>query len=281
MIGTNCPQCPSLSRTARRLLELTVAGFLGPWRVLRREHELIGLLVRRDLLTRTSGTLFGWGWTLAQPALQVLAFWFLFEFVLRVKVPGKVAFVDYFLTAIIPWLFLTETLLKSLSVMDEYSAVYRRTVFPLRVLPLLPALVTGALYLPIYVLLVAVLEGFPAIGKAVLIFIVLWVGVMPAAYLLAISGSFVKDLRQVFPFLLNLVFFVTPIIYLPEMLPAEIRPLLVLNPFADLIAAIHGLLYNTPVTLGNVLRPVLWWMLLLAPSWMLFHRAEPHLRELL
>ncbi|HHB92291.1 MAG TPA: ABC transporter permease, partial [Thioploca sp.] len=30
-----------------------------------------------------------------------------------------------------------------------------------------------------------------------------------------------------------------------------------------------------------VWRPVGLWLLLLAPAWVLFHRAEPHIREML
>jgi len=38
--------------------------------------------------------------------------------------------------------------------------------------------------------------------------------------------------------------FLTPILYLPKMLPSALRPLLMINPFADLIALVHGLLFG-------------------------------------
>lgn len=267
--------------TVSRLSGLTVAGLLGPFRVLAQERNLLRLLVRRDIVSRTSGTLLGGMWMLAQPALQVLAFWFLLDFVLRIKTPGKVAFVDYFLTSMLPWLFISEVLTRSLSVMSEFSALYKRTVFPLKVLPLLPALVAGLIYLPVFAVVAGFLIGLQGAIKAVLILIVLLVWLLPVGYLLAVFGCFVKDLRQIFPFLLNMMLYLTPIMYLPEMLPPEFQSLLSVNPFADVIAVIHGVLQSMPVTSGNVLRPMLCWVLLLAPTWVLFQRAEPHMREVL
>jgi lipopolysaccharide transport system permease protein len=264
-----------------RLSGLTVTGLLGPFRVLAQEWNLLCLLVRRDIVDRTSGTLLGGTWMLAQPALQVLAFWFLLDFVLRIKTPGKVAFVDYFLTSMLPWLFISETLTRSVSVMSEFSALYKRTVFPLKVLPLLPALVAGLIYLPVFAVVAGFLTGLQGAIKAVLILIVILVWLLPVSYLLAVFGCFLKDLRQIFPFLLNMMLYLTPIMYLPEMLPPEFQSLLSVNPFADVIALIHGVLQDMLVTTGNVLRPVLCWVSLLAPAWVLFHRAEPHMREVL
>jgi lipopolysaccharide transport system permease protein len=268
-------------RAASRFPEASAAGFLGPLRILAEERELLYLLFRREIAARTSGTLLGGVWLLVQPGLQIFAFWFLLDFVLRVKVPGNVAFVDYFLTGMLPWLFVSEVLLRNLSVMNEFSALYKKTVFPLKVLPLLPALVAGIVYLPVFVVAAGFLIGPEGAIEAVLILIALWVWLIPFGYLLAVLGCFLKDLRQVFPFVLTMIFYLTPILYLPEMLPSEFQSVLSLNPLADVMALIHGLLQDLPVTTGNFLRPGLCWVLLLAPAWVLYHRAEPYMREVL
>jgi lipopolysaccharide transport system permease protein len=56
---------------------------------------------------------------------------------------------------------------------------------------------------------------------------------------------------------------------------------LAFNPFADLMAVIHGLLQGMPFSAGNIIRPLLLWLLLMGPAWLLFVRAEPHMREAL
>lgn len=262
-----------------RFVAVTWAGLLGPFQVLARERELLSLLVRRDIIGRTRGTVLGWVWMLAQPALQILAFWFLLDFVLRVRVPGKVVFIDYFLAAMLPWLLISDTLNRCLAVLTEFSSLYKRTVFPLKVLPLLPGLSGCLVYTPIYAVTMGLLAGPGAAVQAVLLMAGLFVLLMPACYLLAVLGCFVKDLRQAFPFMLNMALYLTPILYLPEMLPQQFQELLVVNPLADVVAVIESSVHGLPVTAENFIRPLLLWLLSLGPAWVLFHRGEPHIRE--
>ncbi|AGA33570.1 efflux ABC-transporter, permease protein, putative [Thioalkalivibrio nitratireducens DSM 14787] len=266
---------------APRYLRRTVDGIGGPAAALWRERDLLGLLFRRDLRIRTSGTLLGGVWMFAQPALQVVAYWFLLELVLGVRFPGAVPFVDYFLVGIVAWLMIADVLNRSLAVLGEFAPLYARAVFPLPILPLLPALVSGAVYAVAYTAVIAVVKGPGAalLAPGVILVLLLWL--VPLCYLLALVGVFLRDLAQVFPFLITMTFFLTPILYMPEMLPEAMQAAMVFNPFADLMALVHGVLQGTEVTLGNVLRPLALWLLLLGPAWVLFHRAVPHVREAL
>lgn len=242
---------------------------------------LIYLLWCRDFKSRTSGTLLGWIWVFVQPTLQVVGFWFLLSVVLRVKYPGHVEFLSYFLSGMLPWLFIGEVLSRSLTVLSEFAALYQRSAFPVIILPSLPVLFSGPAYAVVFALVSAALFGGGAAFWGFLIIVCLMVWLVPFCYLLAVLGLFVKDTRQVFPFLLTLILYLTPIMYLPDMLPDGLRELVVLNPFADLMALIHGVLNGMPVSMENALRPWGLWALVLIPSWRLFRRVEPHLREAL
>ena len=262
-------------RYARNLL----AGLIDPLRLLVAQRDLLSVLIKRDISARTSGTVLGGIWMLAQPALQVLAFWFLLDFVLRVRFPGQVSFINYFLLGMLPWLMISEIISRNLMVLSEFSTLYQRSTFPVNILPLLPLVVSGSINILIYVVIVGLMEGLAAALWSPLVVLALLFWLIPFSYVVAILGLFIRDLRHVIPFLLTLSMYLTPILYMPEMLPAPLRPWMVLNPFADVMALIHGLLQDMPVTLGNVLRPLLLWLLLLAPAWALFRRAEPHVRE--
>ncbi|HXH03524.1 MAG TPA: ABC transporter permease [Candidatus Competibacteraceae bacterium] len=255
------------------------AGFKEPLRLLVTQRSLLAVLIRRDMQVRTSGTVLGGIWMLAQPALQVLALWFLLDFVLRVRFPGQVAFVDYFLLGMLPWLMVSEIISRSLSVLSEFGELYQRSVFPVRVLPLLPILFSGLVYGVVYTLIAGLLTGpAGALGAALLVLaLLLWL--MPLAYLMAVLGLFVRDLRQIAPFALTMILYLTPIMYMPDMLPEGLRAFLVLNPFADWMALIHAVLQDMAWSSGNLWRPLLLWLLLLASAWKLFLRSEPHIRE--
>ena len=264
-----------LQRYVRNLL----AGLIGPLRLLFEQRDLLTVLAKRDIATRTSGTLLGGLWMLAQPALQILAFWFLLDFVLRVRFPGQVSFINYFLLGMLPWLMISEIISRNLTILSEFSTLYQRSTFPIKILPLLPLLVSGIINSVIYAVIVGFMEGLTAAlwSPLVILGVLLWL--MPFSYVLAVLGVFIRDMRHVVPFLLTVSMYITPVLYMPEMLPPAMRPWMVLNPFADVMALIHGVLQDMPVTWGNVLRPLLLWLLLLAPAWVLFRRAEPHVRE--
>ncbi len=269
---TNLPQ-----RFARN----AVAGLIEPFKILFTQRTLLRLLIRRDIVNRTAGTLLGGLWVLAQPALQMLAFWFLLDFVLKVKFPGQVSFVNYFLIGMVPWVLIAEVLGRSMTVLNEFSALYRRSLFPLSILPVIPLIMAALIYGTVFAITVAVLEGPAQALSAVGIIAVLVVWLLPFCYFLVVIGLFVKDVAQVFPFVLTMLLYLTPILYMPEMLPEQLRAFLVFNPFADVMALIHAALQGLPFTAGQLLRPLLLWALLLAPAWMLFRRTEPHMREAL
>lgn len=263
----------------KRYLYATWLGFLGPIKASWQQRNLVLLLVKRDIVTRTSGTVLGDIWLLLQPALQVVGFWFLLDVVLKVKLPNKVPFVDYFLLGILAWLFISEVLNRSLSILREFGGLYQRTVFPIVILPLMSLLLPCILYAVVMAITVFLLHGFSAVPLGMLAIFILAIWLVPICYLLSIIGLFLKDIAQFFPFLISITLYLTPVMYMPQSLPDSMHWLLVVNPVADIMAMLHGIVQGLEWNWFNLLRPLLLWLLLLGPAWILFHRAEPHIRE--
>jgi lipopolysaccharide transport system permease protein len=211
----------------------------------------------------------------------VVAFWFLLDIVFKVRSQGQVRFLDYFLIGMLPWLYLSDVLNRSINVLSEFGALYQRSRFPVPILPLLPMVLGFLIYSPIFIAVAVYfqswIEGLTAMGIMVLLFI--WL--IPLAYSLSVLGLFVREVRQVFPFLLTMIMYVTPILYAPESLPESIRWALAFNPFADVINLIQGWIHGFPIEPGNWQRPLALWLILLTPAWILFRRTEPHMREVL
>jgi len=263
------------------LARATLDGLRRPLAALYRHRLLLALLLRREIVGKTSGTLFRAGWLLIAPGLQVIAFWFLLDVVLQVRFPGRVPFLDYFLIGILAWFLMLEVLQRALGIFAEQAALYQRGAFPLELLPLLPLVMAMLIQGTLYLVVCTLLLGPAALPATLAVLMGLFLLLIPLTYLLALLGHFLRDLRQLLPFVLTMGLYVTPILYAPGMLPDAFQQLLFLNPFADIMALIHGLLQGLPVTWGNALRPLTLWMLVLGPAWVLFRRAEPHLREAL
>jgi lipopolysaccharide transport system permease protein len=257
------------------------AALAIPARLSRDHAGLLNMLVRRDFVNRSSGTVFGRAWPLIQTALQVAGFWFLFDIIYGMREVRGPSFLEYLLSGMLPWFCLTEVLSRSSGLFREFSNLYRRSPFPVEILPVLILLVPGCIYTLVYVLVCLLMYGPLAALAAVLVIPLLLLWLLPLIYLFSVLGVFVRDFVQALPILLTFLMYATPILYLPDMAPEGLQSLLWLNPFADLMRCIHALVELQPLPVNAMYR--LWglWLLLLGPAWVLFRRSLPHVREVL
>ncbi len=243
--------------------------------------SLLQMLVKRELVNRTSGTLLGKLWPLLQPTLQVLGFWFLFDVVYGMRLERGGAFLEYLLIGMLPWLLLAEVLNRSANLFREFGVLYRRAPFPIEVLPVLILLIPGCVYALVFVVVVFVFHGAltALLSLAVVPLLLLWL--LPLILLFSVLGLFLRDFAQALPFLLMLALYATPVLYFPEMLPQGLQQWLWLNPFADLVAVIHASVDTAPLEWQRLARLFVFWLVLLAPCWAVFRRSLPHAREVL
>jgi lipopolysaccharide transport system permease protein len=217
--------------------------FLHPLRTLWSNRGLIRSMARRDIASRYRGSLGDVFWTLLNPLLLMLTYFFVFGIVLGARFggdPSRSGFVLYFLAGMLPWLAVSEAAARAPNVILEHRNFVKKLVFPVEILPVsqtLAALVTQGFALAIFVLmLVAARGGAPwtALWLPALIVpqVLLTLGL---AWLLAGAGAYVRDLGQVIGFLLTLWFFLTPICYPEASLPEWALPILGKNPMFALV----------------------------------------------
>ncbi len=227
-----------LARSLRRALWLP---FALPWR----HRGLIRSLARRDIAGRYRGSFGGLFWTVLHPLLLMATYFFVFGLVLRTRFgndPSRAGFVLYFLCGMLPWLAFSEAAGRAPSVIAEHRNFVKRLVFPLEILPVNLAasgLATELFALAIFLPFVALARGgvpwtFLWLPLLILPQVLFTLGI---AWLLAALGVYARDLGQITGFLLTLWFFITPICYPVESLPAAALPLLSRNPLWILVDA--------------------------------------------
>jgi len=262
------------------LIKNTIACIRIPFKEVIANRDLFIALLKRDFTNRTSGAGLGAFWLLAQPALQVVAFWFLLDVILRVRFPGNVSFLDYFLIGMIPWVCLSEVMQRSVRLYGEFAAIFKKTPFPLALLPILSITISVIIYTPIYIGVAFILYDWSVILPALLVMLIIFIWLIPVIYLFSVLGLFIRDFAQVIPFILTMSMYVTPILYMPQMVPEQYQFYLAYNPFADLIALFHSLVEQKQLPENAIIyRMFFEWLLLLAPAWWLFNRSKKHIRE--
>jgi lipopolysaccharide transport system permease protein len=261
------------------------SGLLGgvymPFRACIKHASLLQMLIKRELVVRTSGTLLGKLWPLLQPALQVVGLWFMFDIVYGMRANTGPGFTEFLLVGMLPWLCLAEILGRSVGMFREFGTLYRRTPFPIEMLPILIMVIPGLVFTIVYGLICLLMFGLVAALKSLLVIPLLLLWLLPFVLLFSILGLFIRDFAQALPFVLTLLMYSTPILYFPEMLPPSYRNWLWLNPLADVMAVAHGLVQGTAITASALLRLYVLWLVLLVPSWLIFRRSMPHVREVL
>ncbi len=228
-------------RSTERTMRLVTRAFVYPARLLWRNRALIASMVRRDIHGRYRGSMAGLFWTVINPLLMMLTYFFVFAIVLKVRFGSgpeeqqPANFVLYFIGGMLPWLAFSEALGRSPSVILEYRKLVKRVVFPVEILPVnLAAAGLVSEFFGLLVFLAALLilrQSIPATALLLpLIAIPQILLTLGFCWFLAAMGVFLRDTGQFITFLLTLWFFATPICYPESALPGKMRWLFELNP---------------------------------------------------
>ena len=120
----------------RRLGRSIRRAFTLPLQSIWRNRNLIRTLVRRDVLSRYSGSFGGAFWAVLNPLLLMLTYFFVFGIVLNaVRRPSRSAFALTFLAGMLPWLAFSEAVGRSPFIMVEHRGFIKKLVFPVETLP--------------------------------------------------------------------------------------------------------------------------------------------------
>ena len=239
-------------RTMRRQKALRTLrrAFTLPAETVLRNRSLIRTMVRRDVLGRYRGSFAGAFWTVLNPLILMLTYFFVFGVVLQTRFPSdpsRSGFALNLLAGMLPWLAVSEAAGRAPTVMLEHRNFVRKLVFPVETLPL--NLVAAGLVSEVFGVALFLAGTYFARGVVHLSIVWLPVLLIPQILLtagicwfLAALGVFLRDLAQINGFLLTLWFFLTPICYPEASLPAAAIRILSKNPMFALVRGYRAVL---------------------------------------
>jgi homopolymeric O-antigen transport system permease protein len=235
------------SATLKRERALRAVGraFVYPLVTIWSNRSLIRVMVRRDVLGRYRGSFGGSFWTIFNPLLLMLTYFFVFSVVLQTRFPGdpsRSGFALYYLAGTLPWLAFSEAVGRSASVMLEHRNFVKKLVFAVETLPVnlvVAGLITEFFAVILFcIALLAIRHDVPAtVAWLPLLLIPQILFTAGLSWFLAALGVFVRDLGQILGFLLTIWFFATPICYPETSMPPSATLLLSGNPIYILV---HG-----------------------------------------
>ncbi|MEH6874532.1 MAG: ABC transporter permease [Candidatus Competibacter sp.] len=207
--------------------------------------------VGRELHEQYAGSLLGVLWSIVQPILFILLYWWVFATVMRTRFPeGSVLadtpFIAFLLSTLLPWFAFQDGLNRAASAIIGRRDVVRKVHFPVQVFPLAATaaafLVHGLSYLLFLAVFAVWRGGLPASAwLTVLLLLSLQFAVTAGLGLLLASFTvYLRDTTQVLGLLLAIIFYTAPVLYPLSLVPEEFRGLIHLNPFTAFAEAYHG-----------------------------------------
>lgn len=216
-----------------------------------RHRHLIWSLTVLDFKCRYAGTRLGLVWMLVAPLLLLGVYWLLFGRILRVQPESGLTGAEYGLmvaAGLLPWLGFSEGVTRGTGSVLAQRSLLKSKIFPMELIPVVSVFAGLASQLLGTALLLILLGLRGTLGpNVVLLPVILLLQAffsIGLVWVLSCVNILYRDTSQVVGLLIVLLMFVSPIAYMPAMVPASLELLIKLNPLSYLIEAYRDALLS-------------------------------------
>jgi lipopolysaccharide transport system permease protein len=216
-------------------------------------RSLIGQLVKREILGRYRGSIFGLAWSFFNPVLMLVVYTFVFSVVFEARwgVKANSSRADFAMLLFIGLIvhgFFAECLTRAPSLILENVNFVKKVVFPLEILPIVA--MGSAFFHSMISLLVLVIAleishaGLPLTALYTpVVFLPLMLATAGFAWFLTSLGVFARDVKQVIGIAMTILLFLSPVFYPISSVPVGFQAWLLANPLTFIIEQSRGVLF--------------------------------------
>ena len=233
---------------------------------LQRPIRLLLPFVWRNMREQYAGSLLGIIWSVIQPALLILLYWWVFSRILRIRIPlgdtGEIPFIVFLLSGLLPWFAFQEGIIKGSGAVIARRDLVKKVSIPVHIFPLaaiVAAFLSHTIGFALFLLIYFLWQWQVTIAQvsAILVLMALQMAVVAGISLLcAAIMVYLRDIAQVINLLLMTVFYTAPILYPLSIVPENLQTLVYLNPFATFAIAYRGVIlqdvWPTPTALAGL-----------------------------
>jgi ABC-type polysaccharide/polyol phosphate export permease len=214
-----------------------------------RYRELIWALALKELKVRYKRSVLGFLWALLNPMLLMLVLTVVFSSVLKMNIPHYAIFL---LSMILPWTFFSQSLAYAAeSVVGNGDLLKKirvaKVIFPLAAVA---SNMINLLLSLIPLILIVLVMGHPFYVTWLYLpvpLLALTIFTIGAAFFFAAANVYYRDVAHILQVVLQVWFYITPILYSIDFFPAQYRWIFKLNPLIFVmngfrLSVYHGLL---------------------------------------
>lgn len=251
---------------------------------------LLKKLVKNDLKSRYSGSVFGIVWAFIQPLVTILVFWYVFQIGFRNPPVDNIEFILWFIAADIPWIYFNDAVLSSTNVLYEYSYLVKKMKFKVWMLPVIK--VFSSLYIHVFFMIFIVgmylLYGYSfQISWLSMVYysFAMTVLITGIAFIVSSLAVFLKDASQIVGIILQIGFWLTPVFWADSSMNASVLRILKLNPLYYIISGYRdAFIYGVHFWQESVRLTLYFWIaagFVLLAGIKVYKKLEVHFADLL
>jgi lipopolysaccharide transport system permease protein len=229
-------------------------------------RELIYFMTWRDLKVRYKQTVLGASWAVLQPLLQTLVFTLLFNRAAGFAADTGIPYPIFSFAALLPWNMFAHALSTAGHSLVNNRSMLTKVYFPRLIIPMSPVLASLVDFLIAFGVLIGMMLFYhfdPAAGYKIHLTPALWA--LPLFLLLAVITTLgvslwlsamhvmYRDVGHVIPFLTQIWFFITPVVYSSQAVSAKWQILYALNPMVGVVNGFRWAFFGTRPAPGPML----------------------------
>lgn len=217
-------------------------------------RELLKSNVKKEIRGKYKGSFLGVLWSFVSPLLMTLVYAIVFPFLMRGA--GYEHYTTFLIIGILPWTWFTTSIAQGTFTIIGNGPIIKKVYFPREILPI-SVVTSGLVNFLISCIIIFIFILFSGIGFSINI---LWLPlIILAQYLITLGiifitsaiNVFIRDLEYIINFIIQMLFYGTPILYSADMFnnaPAIISTLIKYNPLGIIITCYRDVLYwgSTP-----------------------------------
>jgi ABC-2 type transport system permease protein len=257
----------------------------------KRVWRLVRVLTGMDIKLRYGDSALGYIWTIGKPMALFSILYVVFGRLVRFGTPPP-HYALYLVIGVMLWYFFADGVTRTMGSIVTNGSLLRKLPFPRLVIPLaasLTSFITFGLGLLAIAIFIAWNGLVPRLDWLVLILEVLelYLYILGLGLVLAVMYVRLRDVAQVWELALQLLFFLSPIVYPFTQVPARWRQVMLLNPFTQIMQDVRSIVIypDHSVIAAHAtfsplrLLPLLVVVFVLGLGFFLFKREEPWFPE--
>ena len=212
---------------------------------LKNYKELLKSNIKKEIRGKYKGSFLGILWSFINPLLTALVYAIIFPFILKTS---QDHYVTFLIIGILPWNFFVTTINQGTTTVLQNGSIIKKVYFPREILPIsivgsnLVNFIISCLIIFLFLIFSGI--GFsPYILFLPLIILVQTIFQMGIVFITSAINVYVRDAEYIINFILNMVFYATPILYSSSLFPEKIAWLLNLNLMTTIINCYRDILY--------------------------------------